>query len=105
MKKLFLFAIAVLLVCGCTDSGIDETPYGGSDNTENPGDGNDSEDEKPDIPEYSINGSVQKGQFIQGSVVTIQELNERLQPVKVTKRRFSTTWARSNLHRILTAAT
>ena len=80
MKKLFLFAIAVLLVCGCTDSGIDETPYGGSDNTENPGDGNDSEDEKPDIPEYSINGSVQKGQFIQGSVVTIQELNERLQP-------------------------
>ncbi len=31
-----------------------------------------------DIPEYSINGSVQKGQFIQGSVVTIQELNERL---------------------------
>ena len=63
MKKLFLFAIAVLLVCGCTDSGIDETPYGGSDNTENPGDGNDSEDEKPDIPEYSI-----------------QELNERLQP-------------------------
>ena len=33
MKKLFLFAIAVLLVCGCTDSGIDETPYGGSDNT------------------------------------------------------------------------
>ena len=36
MKKLFLFAIAVLLVCGCTDSGIDETPYGGSDNTENP---------------------------------------------------------------------
>ena len=50
MKKLFLFAIAVLLVCGCTDSGIDETPYGGSDNTENPGDGNDSEDEEPDIP-------------------------------------------------------
>lgn len=80
MKKLFLFAIAALLVCGCTDSGIGETPDGGSDNTENPGGGNGSEDEKPDTPEYSINGSVQKGQFIQGSVVTIQELNERLQP-------------------------
>lgn len=61
LKKSALCRPFAVCVCGCTDSGIDETPYGGSDNTENPGDGNDSEDEKPDIPEYSINGSVQKG--------------------------------------------
>lgn len=43
-----------------------------SDNTENESPGNDT---------YTVNGSVQKGQFIQGSTVTIQELDENLQPV------------------------
>jgi hypothetical protein len=39
-----------------------------------------TEDGATDHDTYIVNGSVQKGQFIQGSTVTIQELDENLQP-------------------------
>ena len=64
MKKIVHFSLCITMLifcCACS-----------SDNTENESPGNDT---------YIVNGSVQKGQFIQGSTVTIQGLDENLQPV------------------------
>ena len=65
MKKLFtiLSLIATLVFVGCTDNGGD----GIEDNNDYEG-------------SYSINGSIQKGPFIQGSSITIQPLNNKLNP-------------------------
>lgn len=63
MKKIVHFSLCTTMLifcCACS-----------SDNTE---------DGSTDHDSYIVNGSVQKGQFIQGSTVTIQELDENLQP-------------------------
>ncbi|MBO7300171.1 MAG: leucine-rich repeat domain-containing protein [Tidjanibacter sp.] len=62
MKKLLLiFATALTLVFfGCTDKGGDDVIEGAL---------------------YSINGSIQKGPFVQGSNITIQPLNTNLKPI------------------------
>ena len=66
MKRLFLLlALVGMIATSCEESGIDEPS--------NP-------IEQPGGATYSINGSVQKGPFVLGSSITIQPLDDKLNP-------------------------
>lgn len=69
MKRLVFAIFAALLVFSC---GQEPLPESGPDNpTPTP---------TPSSQTWSVNGSVQKGPFTQGTVITIQALDEKLDP-------------------------
>lgn len=77
MKKLLVCVAvlsAMLMFGGCTEGSND---IDDNNPTQTPGD-----NPAPDNPgiTYSVNGNVQKGQYIQGSSITIQELDDNLNP-------------------------
>lgn len=70
MRNIFTFLLAACLLAGC---GSDPT----ADAPDKPVPGPDPD---PDVTTYSVNGSVQKGPFTQGTSITIQALDESLNP-------------------------
>lgn len=69
MKKLILLStICVLIACS------------GDPINDEPGKPNPQPNPNPDITTYSVNGNVQKGPFTQGTSITIQALDESLNP-------------------------
>ncbi len=70
MRNIFTFLLAACLLAGC---GSDPT----ADAPDKPVHGPDPD---PDVTTYSVNGSVQKGPFTQGTSITIQALDESLNP-------------------------
>ena len=70
MRNIFTFLLAACLLAGC---GSDPT-------TDTPDKPTPVPDPDPDVTTYSVNGNVQKGPFTQGTSITIQALDESLNP-------------------------
>ena len=83
MKKLLLIILVIGVCMSCGDDPITEGP---SDPIEKPTETpDDNEDESPIPPSetatYSVKGNVQKGPFTQGTSITIQALDDELNPI------------------------
>ena len=72
MKKIFTILLTTCMFIAC---GGDST----TDDPDNPNP-NPKPNPDPDVTTYSVNGSVQKGPFTQGTSITIQALDEALNP-------------------------
>ena len=69
MKRVVFAIFAALLIFSCGEEPLPE-----------PGNGNGTDTPTPSGKTWSVNGSVQKGPFTQGTSITIQALDEKLDP-------------------------
>lgn len=70
MKKIFTILLTACLVAACSSDSTTEEP-------DNPAP---EPTPDPEVTTYSVNGSVQKGPFTQGTSITIQALDDALNP-------------------------
>lgn len=85
MKKLLLpiLAIFAMTFMACEDPKVDDPDNPNTEKPDEPDNPDDPDKPDPDTKTYNVEGAIQKGPFVQGSSITISELDDELNPTGV----------------------